>query len=69
MSLACSLRFSQNFSYNFFCDIKYVYFLYYAQIVDIEYPQGICSPIFVVEGFSELFADPSIFLIKDSMSA
>ena len=34
------------------------------QIVDIEYPQGICSSIFVVEEFSGLFANPSIFLIK-----
>ena len=39
------------------------------QIVDIEYLQGICSPTFVVEEFSGLFAHPSIFLIKDSISA
>ena len=34
------------------------------QIVDIEYPQGICSDknIFVVEEFCRLFAHPSIFL-------
>ena len=32
-----------------------------AQIVDIEYPEGICSPSFVVEEFSGLFAHPSIF--------
>ena len=38
-------------------------------IVDIEYPQGICSRIFVVGEFSGLFAHQSIFLIKDSMSA
>ena len=29
-------------------------------MVDIEYPQGICSPIFVVEDFYGLFAHPSI---------
>ena len=40
-----------------------------AKIVDIEYPQGICSPIYAVEEFSGLFEHPSIFLIKDSMSA
>ena len=28
-----------------------------------------CSPIFVIEAFARLFANPSIFLIKDSMSA
>ena len=39
-----------------------------VQIVDIKYPQGICSPIFGVEEFSELFRHPSI-LMKDSMSA
>ena len=32
-----------------------------AYIVDIEYPQGICSPIFVVEEFSGLFTHPSVF--------
>ena len=32
-----------------------------ANIVDTEYPQGTCSPIFVVEDFSGLFAYPSIF--------
>ena len=39
-----------------------------AHIVDIEYAQGICLPIFVAEEFSGLFAHPSIFLIKDSKS-
>ena len=39
------------------------------QIVAIEYPQGICSPIFAVEDFSGFFAHPYIFLIKDSRSA
>ena len=39
------------------------------QIVDIEYPQGIFSPISVVEDYSRLFAHSSIILSKDSMSA
>ena len=34
------------------------------QIVDIDYPQRICWPIFVVEDFSGLFSDPSIFSLK-----
>ena len=40
-----------------------------ARIVDIEYPQGMCSRIFVVEEFSGLFEYLSIFLIKDSVLA
>ena len=40
-----------------------------AQVVDIEYLPGICSPIFLVEELSGLFAHSSVFLIKDSMSA
>ena len=40
-----------------------------AQIVDIEYLQGIGSPTFVVEEFSALFAHLSVYLIKDSISA
>ena len=35
-----------------------------AHKVGIEHPQGICSPIFVVEEFSGLFAHPSVFLVK-----
>ena len=30
-----------------------------AQVVDIEYAQGICLPIIVDEAFSRLFARPS----------
>ena len=40
-----------------------------AHIVDVECLQGICSYIFDVEKFFGLFVDPSIFLIKDSISA
>ena len=49
--------------------IFYVIKIPKLQIFDIEYLQGICSPIFVAEDFSGLFAHPSIFLIEDSMSA
>ena len=57
----------KTFPYNLFQDITYVY-LSNPQIVNIEYPQGICSPVFAVEEFSVLFSRPSTFLIKDSMS-
>ena len=38
-------------------------------IVDIEKPDGICLPTFVVDEFSGLFLHPSIFSIKHSRSA
>ena len=38
-------------------------------IVDIEKPDGICSPSFVVDNFSGLFLHPSMFSIKYSRSA
>ena len=38
-------------------------------MADIEYPQGMCSTIFVVDNFSGLFSHAYIFLIKDSTSA
>ena len=37
------------------------FYIINAQIADNEYPQGTCSPIFVVEDFSGLFAHPSAF--------
>ena len=40
-----------------------------AHIIDIDYPQGICSAIFVVDDFAGLFLYPSTFLIKDSWYA
>ena len=40
-----------------------------VQIVNIEYPQGICSLIFVAEELSGMFAYPHIFQIKDLISA
>ena len=39
-----------------------------VHIIDTEYPQGMCSPIFVVVNFSGLFFHPSTFLIKESRS-
>ena len=38
-------------------------------IVDIEKLDGICSPTFVVDDFSGLFLNPSIFSTKDLRSA
>ena len=38
-------------------------------IVDIEKPDGICLPTFVVNEFSRLFLHPSIFSVKDPRSA
>ena len=43
--------------------------IFYAFIVDIEKPDGICSTVFVVEVFSVLFLDLSIFFIEYSRSA
>ena len=37
--------------------------------VDIEKPDGICLPTFVVNEFSGLFLHPSIFSVKDPRSA
>ena len=63
-----SLKELQNFFVQPFPQKKYVCFLC-DQFVVIEYPQGICSPIFVVEEFAGLFSVPSVFLIKDSILA
>ena len=38
-------------------------------IVDIEKPNGICSPTLVVDEYSRLFLHPSVFPIKISRSA
>ena len=37
-------------------------------IVDIEKPNGVCSPILGLDEFSGLFLHPSIFFIKHSKS-
>ena len=42
--------------------------LLYDDTVDIEKPDRICSPTFVVHEFSRLFLHPSIFSIKYSRS-
>ena len=57
--LRAPLKIHKSFSYNIFRMF----------VGDIEYPQEICSPILVVEEFSELFAHQSAFSIKDSISA
>ena len=63
--IACSLKDSQNLFINLYPYIHHAYFLYYNDdIVDIEKPNGICSPTFVVNEFSALFLHPSFFLLK-----
>ena len=37
-------------------------------VIDIEKPDGICSPTFVANEFSGLFLHPSIFSFKHSRS-
>ena len=61
--VAFSLRELQNFFTQFSPRYKLCLFstLSKAHIVDIEYLPGICSLIFIIEGFSGLFAHPSIF--------
>ena len=51
--------------------MHHAYFLCFLNddIVDIEKPDGICSPTFVVDEFSGLFLHSSIFSIKHSRSA
>ena len=39
------------------------------EIVDIQKPDGICSPTFVANDFSGIFLHPFIFSIKYSRSA
>ena len=57
--MACYLKEVQNFSYNLPHDIK----LLKDHIIDLEYPQGICSPNCVAEDVSRLFAY-SFLLLK-----
>ena len=66
----CSLKEVQNFFIQSFPQYKVCLFSIWSnpQIFDIEYPQGICSPIFVAEDFSGLFTHQSILQIKGSMS-
>ena len=46
-----------------------IFMLLNNDIVDIEKPNGICLPTFVVDEFSGLFKHPSISFIKHSRSA
>ena len=51
---------------NFFMQcIQHAYFLYHhiVHIAEVQYLQGICSPSFGVDDFSELFLHLSILLI------
>ena len=61
--VACSFKDSQNFFIQSFPRYKVCLFLICLnpKIVGIEYAQGICSPIFIAEDFSGLFAHPSNF--------
>ena len=40
-----------------------------VHILDIEYSQGMCSPIFIADDFVGLLLYTSIFSIEDSKSA
>ena len=65
---ACSLKAVQNFFIQSFPRYKVCLFSMWSnsKIVGIEYSQGKCSPIFVEEVFTGLFAHPSVFPIEDS---
>ena len=43
--------------------------LLHDDIVELEKPEGICSLSFMLDEFSGLFLDPSIFSIKHSRPA
>ena len=63
---ACSLKEVQNFFKQSFPQYKVSFSAMWLnpQIVDIEYPQGVCYSMFVFEDFSGLFAHSSIFLLE-----
>ena len=68
ISIACSLKNLQNFfmqSLPLFATCLFSMLLN-DDIGDFKKPNGICSPIFVVDEFSGLFIDPSTFSIKHS---
>ena len=70
MIIACSLTDLQSF---FMQSLPmYTSFLFSILLnddnVDIEKPDGICSPNFVVDEFSRLFLHPAVFSIKHSRS-
>ena len=70
ISIACSLKDSQNFIIESLPVHTLCLFpmLLNDDIVDIEKPNGICSTTFVVDDFSALFLQPSIFSFKLSRS-
>ena len=60
-----SARIHKTFSYNLYLCIHHTYFLSLNDnIVDIEKPDGICSPTSVVDDLSGLFLHASVFSIK-----
>ena len=63
----CSLKDSQNFFMQTLPRYTSCLFsmLLNDNITDIEKSDGICSPTFVVNEFSGLFLNPSIFSIQD----
>ena len=69
--LACSFKDLQNY----FKQSLPLYTLYLFpislndDIVDIEQPDRICSPILVLDELLGLFLHPAVFSIKDSRSA
>ena len=65
-SLRALLRICKTFSCNLYLCSFYISLN--DDIVDIKKPDAICSFIFVVDDFSELFLHLSIFSIKDSRS-
>ena len=71
ISIVCSLKDSQKF----FMQSSLLHtsclfsMLFNDDIVDIEKPEGICSPTFVRDEFSGKVLHPSIFSIKHSRSA
>ena len=69
--IACSFEGLQNFFIQSFPRYKVCLFFIWSnpQIAGTEYPQIICSPVFLVEDFCGLFAHPSILLTNHSSSA
>ena len=71
MFIACSLKDSQNFfiqSLPLYTSCLFSMLLN-DDIVDIEKPDGICSPTFDVDEFPRFYLHPSISSIKHSRSA
>ena len=60
---ACCVKDPQNLLIQSFsrCKVRLFSLWLNSQTVDIEYPKGICSQIFVIEEFSGLFIYPSFF--------